>query len=327
MKKLTAWVLMLTMMFSLCVPAFAVGRQPDTFYYEEFEYIDSVGDRYHGTYTYDDKSAIVIIYDETGEVISKAERRLESNYIVETIPKNFFEGASINEISNAEIKITNINDLIIPLTENVAQNGIEMYAPAATTILGDPIPGSKIYKSNGYYRTDYLYQGKMLQGEGFYRQTGKVSEYNRVSYRFIRNTSVAAVVLTISSLYTWAKAEKIKDLMEGLGVSIVGGVITIDWDFYGSVQAFEYQFKCEMKYNGRNIVMSEIEGNLEYLSIKDKDGNVKACYFDDSSCGTPNEVLEMKCSEATGYAAKAFNIKYISGSDPSLPLPVNGPVF
>ena len=33
------------------------------------------------------------------------------------------------------------------------------------------------------------------------------------------------------------------------------------------------------------------------------------------------------CSEAVGYGAKAFNVKYITGSDPSLRLPVTGPTF
>lgn len=82
-----------------------------------------------------------------------------------------------------------------------------------------------------------------------------------------------------------------------------------------------------MKYNGVNVTMSQITKSLEYLIVEDEDGNVIDCYFDDFSYSTPSQAISGWCREAVGYGAKAFNIKYITGSDPSLPLPVTGPVF
>ncbi len=82
-----------------------------------------------------------------------------------------------------------------------------------------------------------------------------------------------------------------------------------------------------MEYNGVRIVMSQIEKKLEYLVVEDDDGNVTGVSFDDFSYNTPKEATNAWCSEAVGYGAKAFNVKYITGSDPSLRLPVTGPTF
>ncbi len=110
-------------------------------------------------------------------------------------------------------------------------------------------------------------------------------------------------------------------------MGLIGAAITTDWEFNGCVNAYEYQFKCEMEYNGRNVVMSLIERDLEYLIVEDEKGNVTSFTFDDYSYSSPSNAIDFLCSEAVGYAAKAFYLKYITGYQPSLPLPVDGPVY
>lgn len=148
-----------------------------------------------------------------------------------------------------------------------------------------------------------------------------------MSYKFVRNTTINAIVILVGGVYGWVTKTSIINILAGAGISVVGVAITTDWVFNGCVKSFGYDVQCRMEYNGVRIVMSQIEKKLEYLVVEDDDGNVTGVSFDDFSYNTPKEATNAWCSEAVGYGAKAFNVKYITGSDPSLRLPVTGPTF
>ena len=322
-RKVVSMFLALCLLFSMCVPASAVDRvqDQDKEYSEKFEYVDDFGEKYHGVYTYDGEKAVVAVYDATGNLVSKAEREQGSDYIVETV----YHGGRGKEFSSRdntkETKILNVNDFVIPVLEK------DLATTTAVRTVEIDIPGSTSYTSKGMYNTDYLYQGRILKGEAFYRQTGNVDEYDRMSYKFARNTTINAIILILGGVYGWVTEAMIQSILVSAGIGLAGVGLTTDWIFNGCVKAFEYQFKCEMEYGGRDVVMSVITGDLEYLIVYDEDGYVLDFFYDDFSYSSPTQSINSRCSEAVGYAAKAFSIKYITASDPTLPLPVNGPVF
>ena len=322
MKKLIASVLVFAMMFTLSVPAMAEEPNHSSDYYEEFEYIDSLGDQYHGIYTRNDEKAEVVVYDETGNLVSKAVQEHGSDFIVETVPKESDETALVNLSGEMETRIININDYIIPVPERE-----DIVSPTSTNSVKIDLPGRTYYEQRGTYNTDYIYKGDILQGYGYYRQNGDNDEYNRMSYKFVRNTTINAIVILVGGVYGWVTKTSIINILAGAGISVVGVAITTDWVFNGCVKSFGYDVQCRMEYNGVRIVMSQIEKKLEYLVVEDDDGNVTGVSFDDFSYNTPKEATNAWCSEAVGYGAKAFNVKYITGSDPSLRLPVTGPTF
>lgn len=323
MKRILAGCLTLVMMFSLCVPTLATDSIHNRGYYEEFEYEDVLGDLYHVIYTYDEKKAVVTVLDDDGNLISEAEREKGSNYIIETKLQKEVKGTPASLNGEKSTQIIDISELVLPVVEQM-DNPV---APAVNTSVSINLPGSTTYTSKGMYNTDYIYQGNILKGEAFYRQTGAVDEYDRISYRFVRNTTINAIVLVLGGVYGWVTGTAIRHILGSAGIGIIGVGITTDWVFRGCVKAYEYQFKCEMRYNGSTKVMSVIKRDLEYLIVEDEDGSVIDFFFDDISYSSPSQAINMRCSEAVGYAAAAFNAKYITGSNPSLTLPVSGPVY
>ncbi|WP_295582701.1 hypothetical protein [uncultured Oscillibacter sp.] len=314
MKKIIACCLVVTMIFSLGISASALGTSDVQPYYEEFDYVDSLGDTYRGVYTRNSASAVVTIYDRNGNLVSKAEQKNGSNLIVESI-----RGEGITRSDGMITRVINIHDLVIPTPANEVGGNV----PA---LLSDTIPGSSSWRSNGYYNTDYLYLGNRLRGEGFYRNTGKYSEYDRVSYKFVQDTTISAIVLVISGFYSWMTAAKVTQVLRDLGVGMGTAAITMSWNFHGCVRALTFQFKCEMEYNGTDVVMSQIDRDLEYLYAYDDISGTESYIFDDYSYNSPTQAVNMRCSEVVGYGAKAFNVKYITQTNPSLRLPVSGPV-
>lgn len=316
-KKVLASFLVFAIMLPLSTPVMAIEDVQSILHSEVFNYMDDRGDYYHGIYTYGEDSVIVDIFDEDDNLISRAERKHGSDYIIETTYTDITESRTENQ--EEKTNLININDIILPVSEET--NSI---APASVEI---EIPGSTSYESNGFYNTDYLYQGFILKGEAFFRQTGNVSEYNRVSYSFVRGVTLNVIIVVLTGYYGFLTKAAIGEILRNAGVGLIGAAITTDWEFNGCVNAYEYQFKCEMEYNGRNVVMSLIERDLEYLIVEDEKGNVTSFTFDDYSYSSPSNAIDFLCSEAVGYAAKAFYLKYITGYQPSLPLPVDGPVY
>lgn len=332
MKKTLSFILVLSMMLSLCTPVLAVSNDSNgDVFYEEFEYYDSLGDKYKGVFLRDAEKSVASIYDEAGNLVVKSEREHDSNIIVETVPKSTESNmrTAISLEDNFETRLVDINDLLVP-TDEISANTENISAGAPVTIAattGDSVPGSTVYKKYGTYNTDYLYMGEILTGDGYYRRTGNYTDSNRVSYQFVRNTAITTISLALGAYYSWLTLTKVKDIIVGLGIGATASALTMDWNFKGCVRAFEYQFKCQMVYNGSSIKVSEITRNLEYLYSEDEVLGTTNYNFDDFSYSSPTQAVNMRCSEAVGYAAKAFSIKYITGSDPSLSLPVNGPVF
>lgn len=323
MKKYIASVLMLAMMVSLSMPVKAAGHIQNKDHYEEFEYVDDFGDRYHGFYARDDEMAEVAIYDEAGRLISRAIREQGSDLIIETISKKAGGEALESRSEEMETRITNINDYIIPVPEK--QDSIAN--PASSASVEIDLPGKTYYIKNGTHNTDYLYQGYILKGDSYYRQNGDNYEYDRMSHKFVRNTSISAILIIVGGVYGWATKSVIEDILFSAGVGVAGVALTTDWVFNGCAMSFGYDIQCRMKYNGANVIMSQIERSFEYLVVEDEKGNVLGYYFDDFEYSSPATAIRSWCNEAVGYGAKAFNIKYIAGTDPSLHLPVTGPIY
>lgn len=323
MKKFVASVLVLVMMFSLCAPVMATESLQRKNHYGEFEYVDALGDQFHGIYTRDDEKAEVVVYDETGNLMSRAVREHGSDFIVETVTKKESGGALESRSRETETRTININDYIIPVPERQG----DVASPASLSSLEIDLPGYTYYTKKGTYTTDYIYQGNILKGDGYFRQNGDYYEYDRMSYKFVRNTTINAIFLVLGGAYGWVTETIIKNILISAGIGFTGVVITTDWVFNGCAKSFGYDIQCRMKYNGANVTMSQITRNLEYLLVEDEDGNVIDCYFDDFSYSTPAQAITAWCSEAVGYGAKAFSYKYITGANPSLPLPVTGPNF
>ena len=320
-KKMMSLALAVVMCLSLCVPAFAAENVNP--YYETFEYVDSLGDTYTFIFTRDSKSTVAIVNDENGNLVAKSEQANGFNYIENTIPAVAYS----RNISSARYvtETININDLIAPMPSDITLDESSINAFLAAS--GDSIPGSSTYKSNGTYNTDYTYQGNILKGEAFYRRTGGYTEYNRVSYVFTRNMTITAIFIVLGGMYSWLKLTAIKEIAAGVGIGITGAAITMDWNYYGKMRAYDFQYKCNMVHNGSTIKMSEITRKLEYLISGDSVLGTTNYKFDDFSYDTPTQGVYMQCSEAVGYAAKAFSVKYITESDPTLSLPVSGPVY
>lgn len=329
MKKFMSIILVMATMLSLYVPAQAVEKGPGTYKdYEEFEYVDSVGEKFRAVAYKDDEKTVAIVYDSQGNMVVKSERAFGSDYIIETVTEEVAGRSVLSTEGATATRVIDIKDMQVPWSEATLDSMNTPSYGVMSTDTGDTVPGSTAYKKYKTYNTDYLYQGEILTGDGYFRKTSATPvTSNRVSYNWARNTTINAIFLILSGYYSWVTLSTTKQILIGLGIGLAGAALTSDLNYRGEVETYTFQFKCHMDYNGRSVKMSEITKKFDYLLSKDILLGTTNRNFDNFSYSTPEQAVNMCCSEAVGYAAKAFSVKYITGSDPDLSLPVSGPVW
>lgn len=327
MKRIMSIVLVMATMLSLYVPVQAVENVPENYKdYEEFEYVDSAGDKFKAVSYKDDEKTVAIIYDSQGNMLVKSERAFGSDFIIETVATEVMGGGA-RSAARTTTRVIDIKDMQVPWEEELISASMPAYDVMATNT-GDSVPGSTTYKKYKTYNTDYVYQGEILTGDGYFRKTSATPvTSNRVSYNWVRNTTINAIFLILSGYYSWVTLSTTKQILTGLGIGLTGVALTTDLNYRGEVETYTFQFKCHMDYKGNSIKMSEITKKFDYLLSKDILLGTTNRTFDNFSYSTPEQAVSMCCSEAVGYAAKAFSVKYITESDPDLSLPVSGPVW
>ena len=329
MKKIVSLILVMATMLSLYVPVKAAEKGLGTYRdYEEFEYVDSFGEKFRAVSYKDDEKTVAIVYDSQGNMIVKSERAFGSDYIIETVTEEVAGRNALNTEGTTATRVINIKDMQVPWSGSPLDSMNTPSYGVMATDTGDTVPGSTAYKKYKTYNTDYLYQGEILTGDGYFRKTSATPvTSNRISYNWVRNTTINTIFLILSGYYSWVTLSTTKQIIIGLGIGIAGASMTSDLHYRGEVETYTFQFKCQMDYNGRSIKMSEITKKFDYLLSKDILLGTTNRTFDNFSYSTPDQAVNMCCKEAVGYAAQAFSAKYITGSKPNLSLPVSGPVW
>lgn len=335
MKKFLSILLCFVMVFTMSSTAFAANNtvsiddsissftseSGDDYYTESYNFVDSVGETYKVVFEKTAAKTTTILYDSRDSFVSESEWITGSDDITTT----FATPTAAKSSASTTADTVNISDLVV---NDSALNIVTTKSINAARSGGDSIPGSTAYTFYKTYNTDYVYLGNILKGNAYYKKVGTYTEYNRMSYAFQRSIALTTVLTLIGGVYSFITGTyQVLVLAGGMGISFAGGLLTTAWNVDCSVRSYPFDFRCLMTYNGSSVVMSQIRRNLEYLYGKDTYSGNESYVFDDFSYSDPTQAVGGYCSEAVGYAAKAFSIKYITGSDPSLSLPVTGPVW
>lgn len=344
MKKIISIMLVISIFTCISAPAFAtsVSLHPieivrETYtsasqngvFYESYSYVDSIGDTYNVSFSKSQEETTAIITDESGNLIAKSEYINGNSFITNTIPvsaRSIFPHNAYTENISIDSYVKDDSEFeksFFIEDSSLVQNPMTV---AATTSGGDPVPGSTTYKYYKTYNTDYIYLGEILKGDGYYRKLSGYDEYNRASYAFQKGVTIAAIFTILGGVYSFLTGTvDILTLAGGMGISVIGSAIGMDWNLNACVRSFDFQFQCRMVYNGSTKTMSQIAHQLEYLYGYDEVLETDSYVFDSFSYSSPEQAVSAHCSEAVGYGAAAFNAKYIMGTYPTLVLPVSGP--
>lgn len=344
MKKLISIILTLSILACISAPAFAYSNDllpvemiEGTYasssgknsFTESYDYVDSLGDVYHVTFSKSSTKTTTMISDEYGALVAKSEYVVGNDYITNITPvaSRTGEGSTLrSDIVSVDQYVKDDSEFDKTFTVHEPLTPANQSYVAAITAGGDSIPGSTTFKFYKTYNSDYVYQGEILKGDGYYRRLSGYDEYNRASYAFQKGAAIAVIFTILGGVYSMVTSTStILDLAGGMGISIIGAALGMDWNLNACVRSFDFQFQCRMVYNGSTKTMSQITRQLEYLYGYDDFIDAESYVFDSFSYGSPEQAVSAHCSEAVGYGAAAFNAKYISCSYPTLVLPVSGP--
>ena len=346
MRKFISIVLTLALFTSISAPALAsstslhpieivketyVSSTEDGVFSESYNYVDSLGDLYNVSFTKSSTQTTTVITDEFGSLVSKSEYIDGNDFITNTIPITTRAGSDVGTFSeniNIDYYVeddSEFNETFSVQAPLVTANSV---ATTASSSGGDPIPGSTSFKHYKTYNTDYIYLGNILKGDGYYRRLAGYDEYNRSSYTFQKGAALASIFTILGGIYSFLTGTtQIAALAGGMGISIIGSALGMDWNLDACVRSFDFQIQCRMEYNNSTKIMSQITRKLEYLYGYDEFIEADSYVFDSFSYGSPNQAVNAYCSEAVGYGAAAFSAKYITGNYPNLVLPVSGPSY
>lgn len=82
-----------------------------------------------------------------------------------------------------------------------------------------------------------------------------------------------------------------------------------------------------MSYLGTNYDMCIISRQIDRIRFINTDTGLVTEIFNPISYTTESDAINGYCREAVGYGATAYNVKFITGTNPNLSLPVSGPVY
>lgn len=260
----------------------------------------------------------VTMSDKNNVLLQKTEYNQSSGDIVTII---YHQKTRTAEESLVTVERRNIEEFIVNSLPNQDFGAIN-------EIMAASAPAYTFYKRMS--TPDHIYLGAPLAGDTYYRDLGITRIYNRLNYNFVRGTAITAILAILTSYVgviraaasAAAQTAAVNDLLFGFGIGVAGGAITIEWKPTIEAVTYDYQFKCSMVYNGKTYTMSEIHRDIEYSRIKD-DKNNYSYFINMDSYLTESAAKDAFCTTAFGYAARAFEVKFISGYDPGLSLPVD----
>ena len=324
MKKIISVILTLAMLLSITsVCAVAVDFESD--YIESETFVDSLGDEYTLSGEKKGNSYIATLTADDGTMISKSILNCITGEIVTTALNE-----DVNIITSSSNSNTN-GGRYITFTENVSDYIVDVEEEAVTRA-GSSYDSRynfsyKTYK-NGL-RTDFIYQGKILTGDCDYRCTGYYNESDRESYAFIRGMLLTSIESALFWLLGGAKAGVpglVLSLIQNFGIEFGNGKLLQDFNPTVSIRSFDYKFRTKMKPGSTSVVMCIIDRQIDfvYAKVNQQDNLIGV---DMISYATEDDAIAGMCSESLGYAAYAFEAKYITQNYPDLKLPVSGPSY
>lgn len=333
-KTILSLVLSFSMSLSLFVPAYAVGKDElvtDTSNSSSnisASYTDENGDSYVLTYQDNDGYLVSTVANRNGDIISRAEMVRGKDEITVT---NYQSGAtsstqsSVANQQSVEVKTYRLQDFVIDEPE-ICSNAAErdMSNPVSTNAT---IPGSSAYTYHGTYNSNISFLGQILTGDCYYRRVGTYSTYNRHSFAFERGVELAVVTTVIGAIFSFVTATTLRNILIGVGISFTGSALGMDAELDCEVHAYDFQFKCQMKFENKTYNMCEITRKLEYLYTYEKNLDKDVYEFDMSSYLSANDAITAYCKEAVGYSEQAYEAKFMNQTKPNLSLPVSGPVW
>jgi len=319
MKKLISIILALAMIFAMSATVFAEVSTSDNeaLRIQEFEYNDeTLFDYTLRVSEYKDKMIVTLIAPD-GRAVQESIRENDSDVVMYWTLEDGEKVESSVRVSDCVEKL----DDIINYSEICSDN----YS-GSTMIRSLP---NDVWHYFGVYNTDYLYNGSILKGYGYYKRWSNdpETEYSRLSYNFVTGSLISVIYNVVSSTFNITASAVLKAILEEIGFSFAGGAITSSGNFIVSIRVFEYWFKSDMIYSGNYITTCIIERPMEYMYFKSEITGSDAYRYDSSYAASETLAIDSFCDEAVGYGAAAFNKKYIAQTDPSLSLPVSGPVY
>lgn len=278
---------------------------------ERIAITDISGDTYYLTYQKTETGAIVTQEDHTGFLLSKSIFVQATGEIIGIRYGSPYNSAQANSSSNIlEIQHYNIND-------SMDKNNASL---SSSNMLKTP--------SWTYHKemdSEYYYLGERLAGDTYYRNLGLVDEYNTIRQTFISGSLISAIVAFFTASFDLPFKTICYSILVALGIDISIDVVLNDADIFVCVREFEWEFRCDMDYNGRTYDMCEISRPMEYVySAELISGLDKYEYY--SGYSSELAAVNAYCQQAVDFGAYAYNLKFITENEPDLPLPVNGKV-
>lgn len=285
-------------------------------------FIDDLGNEYRLSSFKDGNQITAIQTTMDGELVAKSVLDCSTGEIENTVSTSLQVAAATSEIHTDTFNgfttfTTNINDYIVD--EN------NLSTTRSKSFDSSFYDSSYIYKGTG--KTDFLYKGKILEGKYYYRATGYYTEQNRVSCKFVRGALITAITTVLTKVLTGngliTAAVLAKSLLSDYGISIAQDCIQGDFSPVVSIRSYDVKYKATMKPSSTYVDMCVIDRVIDYV-YSNLDGKINREYVDMISYTTSDEAIWGGCSEALGYAAYAFEAKYITQNRPNLKLPVSG---
>ena len=328
MKRIISIILVVSITLSLaCVSVGAVDYGNDAAVEDTAIIVDSVGNEYELSYAEDGNTATATLAELDGTLVSESVLNFATGEIVSTVLVEVVNTGGLNEAAS----IPSNGGQYVTITENI-QDYIVEESPIMTRegAYYDPRYGDHEYITyQTGMRTEFEYKGQTLTGDCSYMCTGYYDEYNRESFQFVRGTVLSAIVVVLTNVWSGAQISVLsilKMLLEEFGISWAESIILEDFEPIVAVRAFDFYFRTKMRPANVDVVMCVIEKQIEY-AWAEVNGVDSLLAVDMISYSNQDDAINGMCRESLGYAAYAFEAKYITQTYPNLPLPVSGPPF
>jgi hypothetical protein len=328
MKKIISVILTLTMLLSIASVS-ASAAEFESNYKDSETFVDPLGDEYTLSGEKAGNSYIATLTASDGTMISQSVLNFTTGEIESTALADVLDSVDVGIImSNVS---SNDSGRYITFTENVSDYIVSVDENENVTRAGGydsryDYP-YRTYKTG--MKTDFIYQGKILTGDCDYRCTGDYDETDRESYAFIRGMLLTSVETALAWVLGGAKAGVpglVLSLIENFGIEYGNGKLLENFNPTVSIRSFDFKFRTKMKPATTNVVMCITDRQIDYVyaKVNNQDSLIGV---DMISYATEESAIAGMCSESLGYAAYAFEAKYITQNYPDLRLPVSGPSY
>lgn len=312
-KKILSLILASAMCLSLAVPALALPENNDQF---RTTFWDSSGIRYEIGITYSNNETEVKQYDELGNVISVSTVNIDTGeictYTMSTPLKVSALGGKKQNVTHS-----NVTDYILSASEQRhTSRGYDGSFYDPTYVLVETM------------NTDYRYRGDILTGRCYKQYTGNYVQSQQINHTYASGLAVTTVLASLSVTLKSPKLAAITlSVMESVGVSVLNDCILGNFNPITTTKTYDVNYQITMKPENSYIVMAKTSGSIPFGYIKGDGAHDFTQFVNSSSYTSENQALYAGYTEALGYAAQAFEAKYITGTRPNLILPVSGPSY